>query len=94
MSSLHLLAPHLYCGPIEASANLQIATRSPEYLIQESIETFGSFHAEIVREPIRWEDGYIMPPTRRDLGVELDEGVAARNPCEGTIFIEMEDHLV
>ncbi len=83
------IAPHLYCGPVEAAANIQIATCSPNFLIQESIETFGGFHAEILKEPLRWEDGYIIPPDGPGLGVELDEEVAAQHPYEGPIFIEV-----
>ncbi len=77
------IAPHLYCGPVEAAANIQLATCSPNFLIQESIETFGGFHAEILKSPIQWEDGYIIPPTAPGLGVELDEAVAAANPYTG-----------
>jgi len=73
------IAPHLYCGPIEAAANIQLATCSPNFLIQESIETFGGFHAELLKEPIQWEDGYIIPPTKPGLGVELNEEVAIKN---------------
>ncbi|HJN49401.1 MAG: mandelate racemase/muconate lactonizing enzyme family protein [Pseudomonadales bacterium] len=76
------IAPHLYCGPIEAAANIQLDTCSPNFLIQESIETFGGFHAEILKEPIQWEDGYIIPPTKPGLGVELDEEVAAKHPFQ------------
>jgi galactonate dehydratase len=72
------IAPHLYAGPIEAAANIQISTCSPNFMIQESIETMGGFHAEILKEPIKWEEGYIIPPKRPGLGVELDEEVAAR----------------
>jgi len=74
------IAPHLYCGPIEAAANIQVDTCSPNFLIQESIETFGGFHAELLNEPIQWEDGYIIPPTKPGLGVELNEEVALKNP--------------
>ncbi len=88
------MAPHLYCGPIEAAANIQLATCSPNFLIQESIETFGGFHAEIVKEPSQWQDGYIIPPTKAGLGVELDEDVAAANPYTGPIFPEMADRPV
>jgi 2-dehydro-3-deoxyphosphogalactonate aldolase len=74
------IAPHLYCGPIEAAAEIQLDTCSPNFLIQESIEDYSGFHAEILKEPIQWEDGYIIPPTRPGLGVELDEEVATRHP--------------
>ena len=86
------LAPHLYCGPIEAAANIQIDACSPNFLIQESIETWGGFHAEILKEPIKWEDGYILPPTAPGLGVELDEEVAAKHPYTGDrLHLEMVD---
>jgi 2-dehydro-3-deoxyphosphogalactonate aldolase len=88
------IAPHLYCGPIEAAANIQLATCSPNFLIQESIETFRGFYAEILKEPIQWEDGYIIPPTKPGLGVELNEEVAAQNPYDGSIFPEMVERPI
>ena len=89
------IAPHLYCGPIEAAANIQLDTCSPNFLIQESIEKFGGFHAEILKEPIKWEDGHIIPPTKPGLGVELNEEVAAKNPYTGTgVFPEMVDRPI
>ncbi len=77
------IAPHLYCGPIEGAANIQIDTCSPNFLIQEGIETWGGFYAKILKEPIHWEEGYIIPPTKPGLGVELDEEVAAMHPYTG-----------
>jgi 2-dehydro-3-deoxyphosphogalactonate aldolase len=74
------IAPHLFCGPIEGAANVQIDTCSPNFLIQESIETWGGFYAELLKEPLKWENGYIIPPTEPGLGVELNEEVAARHP--------------
>lgn len=77
------IAPHLYCGPVVGAANIQLATCTPNFLIQEGIETWGGFHAEILKKPIDWEDGYIIPPTGPGLGVELDEDVAAAHPYSG-----------
>ena len=77
------IAPHLYCGPIVGAANIQISTCSPNFLILESILTWGGFHAEILKKPILWQDGYVIPPTEPGLGVELDEAVAARHPYRG-----------
>jgi 2-dehydro-3-deoxyphosphogalactonate aldolase len=83
------IAPHLYCGPIEGAANIQLAACSPNFLILESIETWGGFHAEILKRPIHWQDGYVIPPSGPGLGVELDEEVARRHPYTGD-----ELHLV
>ena len=89
------IAPHLYCGPIEGAANIQLATCSPNFLIQESIQTWGGFHAEILKSPIQWQDGYIIPPTEPGIGVELNEDVAARHPYEGDrLHLEMVDYPV
>ena len=34
------------------------------------------FHAELLKKPLVWEDGYIIPSEDPGLGVELDEDVA------------------
>ena len=89
------IAPHLYCGPIECAANIQIDTCSPNFLIQETIKTCGGFHTEILKEPICWEDGYIIPSNKPGLGVELNEEVAISNPYTGNeLHLEMHDRPV
>jgi galactonate dehydratase len=80
------IAPHLYCGPVVGAANIQIATCSPNFLILEGIEQWGGFHAEILKSPIRWEEGFVVPPDAPGLGVEIDEDVAARHPYTGTML--------
>lgn len=89
------IAPHLYCGPISGAADIQISACSPNFLIQESIQTWGGFHAEILKEPIQWQDGYILPPIKPGLGVELNEDVAAKYPYTGKkLHLEMLDRPV
>ena len=89
------IAPHLYCGPIVGAANIQLATCSPNFLILESIETWGGFHSAILKSPIAFEHGHVIPPTAPGLGVELDEEVALANPYTGTMLhLEMTQHPV
>jgi L-alanine-DL-glutamate epimerase-like enolase superfamily enzyme len=78
------IAPHLYCGPVVAAANIQIATCSPNFLILESIGRFESPYTDFLSTPIQWEDGYVIPPTTPGLGVELNDAVIAANPYTGT----------
>lgn len=86
------IAPHLYCGPIEGAANIQLSTCSPNFLILEGIQRWDGFHAEILKKPIRWESGYVIPPTEPGLGVELDEEVALANTYKETaLHLEMAD---
>jgi len=77
------IAPHLYCGPVVGAANIQLSACTPNFLVLEGIREWGGFHAEILKTPIRWEGGYVIPPTAPGLGVELDEEVALRHPYEG-----------
>ena len=86
------MAPHLYCGPIEALANIQFAASTPNFLVLESIQTFGGFHAELLDTPIRWEQGYVIPSDRPGLGHELNEDVARAHPYDGhRLHLEMQD---
>ncbi len=77
------IAPHLYCGPIEGAANIQIGACSPNFLIQESIQQWQGFHSDILKKPMVWQDGYIIPSKDPGLGVELNEEVANANPYTG-----------
>ena len=76
------IAPHLYCGPIEGAANMQLSACIPNFLILESIQTWGGFHSEILKKPIQWEDGFVIPSKEPGIGAELDEEVAAKHPYD------------
>jgi hypothetical protein len=77
------IAPHLYCGPVEALANIQLGACIPNFLILESIERFEGFHADLLTRPIRWEDGYVIPTDAPGLGADLNEDLARAHPYEG-----------
>ena len=86
------VAPHLYCGPIEGAANIQLATCTPNFLILESIGTWDGFHAKILKKPIQWENGYVIPPKEPGLGVELNEEIALAHPYnEDQLHLEMSE---
>ena len=72
------IAPHMYGGPVGGAADIQLSVCSPNFLIQEGIHTLGGFHAEILKEPIKWERGYIIPPDKPGLGIELNEEVVRK----------------
>ncbi len=87
------IAPHLYCGPVEGAANIQLAACSPNFLILESIETWDGFHNELLQQPIIWEDGYIIPSREPGLGIELNEAVARAHPyTDSALHLQPQDH--
>jgi len=84
------IAPHLYCGPVVAAANIQIATCSPNFLILESIEDGRGFQAELVNYCLDWEDGYAIPPDTPGLGINFNETLAKQHPYDGSkLHLEM-----
>jgi len=83
------MAPHLYCGPVEGAANVQLAVSIPNFLILESIERWDGFHGEIVKGMV-WQDGYVIPSREPGLGIEFNAELARATPYEGNaLHLEM-----
>ena len=84
------VAPHLYAGPIEWAANIQLSASIPNLLIAETIET--PFHKSLINGKIKVEDGYIQVPEEAGLGIELNEELAENYPYDGTdLHLMMQD---
>jgi L-alanine-DL-glutamate epimerase-like enolase superfamily enzyme len=84
------MAPHLYAGPVEWAANIQLAAAIPNLLIAETIET--PFHAALIKNAISVEDGFVPVPTAPGLGVEIDEALARAHPYTGDgLHLQMQD---
>jgi len=75
-----MIAPHMYVGPIAAAAAIQLDTCSSNFLIQEF--NINDLHNEIFVEPIKFENGFITPPTGPGLGVELNPEVVKRHQID------------
>lgn len=85
------IAPHLYCGPVVAAANIQLAMFSPNFLLLESIGRFEAPYMDAVEASFRWEDGYVLPSTEPGLGIALKDDVIAASPYQGSaLHLEME----
>lgn len=84
------IAPHLYAGPVEWAANIQVAAAIPNLLIVETIGTGGDFHRRLIGEAIEWRDGYITVPDAPGLGIDVDEEVLRAHPYRGdALHLEM-----
>jgi galactonate dehydratase len=89
------IAPHCYCGPIVAAANIQLAATLPNFLILEAIRSFDGFHARLLKTKIPFDDGHAIVTDEPGLGVELDEAVCAAHPYDGSLLhLEMSPHPV
>jgi L-alanine-DL-glutamate epimerase-like enolase superfamily enzyme len=83
------MAPHLYAGPVEWAANIQLSVAIPNLLIAETIET--PFHAALIKNTLSVEDGHVAAPTAPGLGIEVDEDLARAHPYAGDgLHLEMQ----
>ena len=86
------MAPHLYAGPVEWAANIQLAVNIPNILMAETIKTGGGFAGDLIKNSIKWEDGFIHAPTEPGLGISFDEDLARANPYQGDgLHLQMQD---
>lgn len=74
------IAPWIYCGPVAGAASVHFDVATPNFLIQEGLDDWGGFGAEIMQDPIVWQRGYIVPSAKPGLGADLDERVLLRHP--------------
>lgn len=86
------VAPHLYAGPVEWAANVQLGATLPNLLLIETIQMGGEFHLPLIRHSLRVEDGYIPVPTAPGLGIEFDEALARAHPnTEPGLHLQMQE---
>ncbi|ATG42334.1 putative d-galactonate dehydratase [Phaeobacter piscinae] len=84
------MAPHLYAGPVEWAANIQLAASIPNLLMIETIET--PFHTALIKQGITVEDGFVIPSDAPGLGIEVDEDLARAHPFIGDdLHLNMQD---
>ncbi|MEO0917720.1 MAG: enolase C-terminal domain-like protein, partial [Pseudomonadota bacterium] len=83
------VAPHLYAGPIEWAANLQLAVAIPNLLIAETIET--PFHTDLIKGSLVVDEGHVTAPAAPGLGIDVDEALARAHPYDGeALHLEMQ----
>ena len=84
------IAPHLYAGPVEWAANIQLAASCPNILMAETIDT--AFHKELIGQTLTVENGYIPVPTSPGLGINFNEDLARAHPFTGEgLHLQMQD---
>ncbi|MBR5731473.1 MAG: mandelate racemase/muconate lactonizing enzyme family protein, partial [Firmicutes bacterium] len=77
------LIPHNPLGPVSTAACLQVCAAIPNLGIQE-LPAFCLNGAEdaMVKEPIRFRDGFLIIPESPGIGVELSENAAELYPAK------------
>lgn len=74
------VAPHNPNGPLALAAAVHFALATPNWMIQEMLTSDVPWREEVLQEALQVRDGYILPPTRPGLGVDINELAAAKYP--------------
>jgi galactonate dehydratase len=80
--NLHV-QPHNYGGPISTAAGIQLDACIPNFIIQEMFPYHPEAQYRLVKHALELDirNGYVEPPTKAGLGVELDEAEMEKYPC-------------
>jgi galactonate dehydratase len=74
------IAPHNPLGPVSTAACVQIDFVAPNFVIQEIVDPEVIPEAmNFVKEPLPIVDGYIYPPEKPGIGVEVDEAAIEKH---------------
>ena len=85
------MAPHLYAGPVEWAASIQLAATLPNLLLLETIQEGGEFHLKLIGNTIQWQDGFVSVPKEPGLGIEFNESLAREHSWSGYgLHLEMQ----
>lgn len=83
------VAPHSVCSPIGQMATAHACATFPNFLVQEwHWINFPDYWNHWVKEGQIIVDGYITPPNRPGIGLEMDEEVAKKAQIRGTPWFE------
>jgi galactonate dehydratase len=80
------IAPHNPLGPLAGVAALHFDIATPNFVIQEEMAGAVPWYHDVVRGPIKAENGHWLVPELPGLGVEIDEKVAAQHPFQQEIL--------
>jgi len=85
-----VVAPHNAQGPVSTAICLQLAACTPNFFIQEIFDEFNvAWEETLVDHAVRVVDGWITPPDRPGLGIDLVLDACARYPYQSQNFLPL-----
>jgi len=73
------VAPHNPCGPVANAVNVHFALSTHNFTILEYHPDDAPHRRELVDQPVQLKDGYLLPPTRPGLGLDLNLAACERH---------------
>jgi galactonate dehydratase len=81
------ILPHAVpSGPVAVAADVQLGMAVPNWELQEHVPQDDARWTDLVDRVIEVRDGYLIPPDRPGLGIDLDDAGLARHPPHAIDF--------
>lgn len=74
------IAPHAWGAGAAQMQNIHCGFASPNTVMLEVAPAYGPLHSELIGDSLIIKDGYVLPPQKPGLGVELTEQTINRFP--------------
>ncbi|MFA6567915.1 MAG: mandelate racemase/muconate lactonizing enzyme family protein [Victivallales bacterium] len=74
------IAPHAWGAGTSQMQNIHCGFACPNTAIIEVAPAYGPLHSEVIGDSLRMKDGYLLPPEKPGLGVELRDDTIRRFP--------------
>lgn len=75
-----MVAPHAWGAGASQMQNIHCGFACPNTRIIESAPAYGPLHSELIGDSFRLRDGYLLPPEKPGLGIELTEATIKKYP--------------
>jgi len=75
---------HTWGDGVALAASVHLAAALQHCIVMELDYTYNPLREELLREPVKIENGYLIPPEKPGLGVELDQQALQKFAFSGT----------
>jgi D-galactarolactone cycloisomerase len=75
---------HTWGDGVALAASVHLAAALQECIVMELDYTYNPLREEVLREPVKFENGYLIPLEKPGLGVELDQQALQKFAFSGT----------
>ena len=75
---------HTWGDGVALAASIHLSAALKDCIVMELDYTYNPLREELLREPFKVENGYLMPPEKPGLGIELDQAALRRFAFSGT----------
>jgi D-galactarolactone cycloisomerase len=75
---------HTWGDGVALAASVHLAVALQECIVMELDYTYNSLREELLREPVKFENGYLIPLEKPGLGIELDQQALQKFAFSGT----------